>query len=1015
MQTHTNNINRLARYTGRCLVLTLCLLAVQHSYAGANNWQQETTDTARKKITGKIVDGDGHTVAEADITNKNSGETIQSNKTGAFTIEAATGDDLAVQLEGYTTASYTITGKETNALQLVIREQSLASVKSLYLPAGVRKADQVTGSFDVIYNKELIKSPVVDVTNALSGRLTGLYTLQQGATPGNEQAALYVRGISNPLIVIDGIPRPYTLLNPAEIESVTVLKDALAANLYGMRASNGALLINTKKGVPGKQVISFTAQYGIQKATTRPSYLDAYNYASLFNEALANDGKPALYTTADLDAYKNGTDPIGHPNVDWQKAVLRDQMSFARYSADISGGGKFAQYYLALDHISQQGIFATDGNKTYNTNNDYKQYSIRSNVMMNVNSTLKAYLNVFGLIRNGTQPGANTSTIFSELLNVPNNAYPIYNPDASYAGTSERNNNLYGQTVNSGYRQTYNRNIYADVGLQQSLDILTKGLWIRGKASFGTDLTETINRSKVFATYKMNVDASTGDTTYTKFGTDGTQNNSGGISTQTRNNYWDVTLGYDRSFKGGHTLTGRAIVSAQQYGSDFDLPLTYTTYSFNGTYNYNNRYDVEIAVTANRQNRYPKHNDLGVFPAAGIGWTITNESWFPQLKALNNLRLKASFGRTGMDDVGYYVYSQFYGGATGYNLGVSPTAISGASESLLANPHVTWEKADKFNIGAEAMLFNNKLRAGLEYYIDTYSDLMQTRGRSLAFLGTTYPQENIGKNRYKGWDLSLQYEDAAGKVKYYAGLKLSTRQSEILFMDEVDRKYDWMKQTGEKVGQVFGYIAEGFYSADDITNKTPTLEGYKPVAGDIKYKDLNGDKVINRYDIAAIGNTKPFISGGLQGGVEYKGISFSFLLQGTANRDLMLNNTDYEFQPLTGGGYTQAQAHHLGRWTPATAATASYPRLTVGNNVNNQVASTFWLHKGDYLRLKNVELGWTLPLKWVQTIKMSGARVFVNGFNLLTFTEVDRLDPEYPYATGYPNLKVFNAGVNIKF
>ncbi len=262
-----------------------------------------------------------------------------------------------------------------------------------------------------------------------------------------------------------------------------------------------------------------------------PSFLNSYDYASLFNEALVNDGKAPLYTNADLEAYETGSDPYGHPNVDWQKTLLRDQTRFMRYSADISGGGKFAQDYLALDHVNQQGIFVTDDKNTYNTNNDYKQYSIRSNVTMNVNATLKAYLNVFALIRNGTQPGYTTAAIFPQIQSLPNNAYPVFNPNGSYAGSSERNFNLYAVTTNTGYRNSYSRNLYADVGLQQSLDALTKGLWIRGKASFGTDLTEDINRSKSFASYKMNIDAVTGDTTYTKFNTDGTQSNSGSINT----------------------------------------------------------------------------------------------------------------------------------------------------------------------------------------------------------------------------------------------------------------------------------------------------------------------------------------------------------------------------------------------------------------------------------------------------------------------------------------------------
>lgn len=890
-------------------------------------------------------------------------------------------------------------------------------VKTVQLSGGQRPISQAVASYDVVYNRELIKSPVVDITNALSGRLTGLYTLQQSATPGNEKAALYMRGITNPLIIIDGIPRGYTLLNPAEIESVTILKDALAVNLYGMRASNGALLINTRKGVPGKQTISFTAQYGIQQPTVKPKYLNSYDYATLFNEALANDGKPALYTAADLEAYKNGTDPYGHADVDWWSTVLRNKMRFTRYSADVSGGGQFAQYYLALDHVNQQGIFVKDAKNTYNTNNDYKQYSIRSNVTMNINPSLKAFLNVFALIRNATQPGAATSVIFNNLFTTPNNAYPVRNADGSYAGTVERNANMLGQVVNSGYMLTYDRNLYADVGLRQSLNALVKGWWVSGKASFGTDLTEYIVRTKTFATYKMNVDPVSGAVTYTKFGTDGTQVNGGTVGTQTRNNYWELTSGYDKTFGGAHTITAKAIVASQQYGTDNVIPLRYTTYSINGTYNFRDKYDVEIAATGNKQNRYVKGNDFGVFPAAGLGWTISNESWFPQLKQLSSLRLKASYGRTGMDNIGYYVYGQFYGGSssTGYTLGVTPTTISGVTESTLANTNITWEKAGKMNVGIETGLFNNKLRAVVEYYNDTYFDLMQTRGRSIALIGNTYPLENIGKNRYYGWELSLQFEDKIEAVKYFAGLKLSTRQSKVIFMDEVDRKYDYMRRTGEKVGQTFGYVADGFYSKDDISGKVPTLEGYTPVPGDIKYKDLNGDNIINRYDVTAIGNEKAMIYGGLQAGIEYKGISFSFLLQGTANRDITLSSSDWEFQSLTDGGYGQAQQHHLGRWTEATAATATYPRLTVGTNANNQTTSSFWVRSGNYLRVKNIELSYNLPAKWINVIRMNEARFFINGFNLITFSAIDRLDPEYPYVTGYPNLKMINGGLNLKF
>ncbi len=991
-------------------LLVICIAGCTQLYA-----QQDTgLQLPAGIIKGTVTDEDGRALNEVSLLNERTGITVQTAGDGSFSLKAAKGDIITIQLEGFGVKRWSVTDKTVYTVQLT--EQGLAATKSAVLPTGVLPADRVTAAYSVVYNNELVKSPVTDITNALAGRLTGLYVLQANGTPGADGAAMTLRG-QTPLLVIDGVPRTFTNINPNEIESITVLKDAMATNLYGMRASNGAVVITTRKGVAGKQVISFTAQYGQEKPIRKPAFLNAYDYARLYNEALQNDGLAPVYSDADLQAYKNHSDPYRYPDVDWYSKVTRNNMSLARYSLDVSGGGQFARYFIAADHIAQQGIFTTSPANAYNTNNDFKQYSIRSNVEMYLNKKLKAYLNVYGVIKNGTAPGAGDTTVLRNILRTPNNAYPVFNKDSSYGGNVIRQNNIYAQTVGSGYLSTYNRTIFADLGARQELSAILAGLWIKGLFSISADLREVIDRSKTFATFQMQTDAA-GNTSYQQFGTNGTQSNSGGARSQSRNAFVQGMLGFDTSL-GKHAIAARAIVGNQSYLIGANLPLTYRTYALNASYIFDHKYQLELGLTESGSNEYPKGHDKGFFPAVAAAWNISNEQWLQHSNTFSLLRLKASYGRTGNDNIGYYDYQKNYTATGSYTMGASPSSIGAVQEARLYNSMPRWEKADKLNIGLEAGLLRNHLNIQLNYFYDKYSGLMQTRGRSIEMIGYNYPMENIGRNNYYGFEASVQYQSQFRYFSYYIGANLSTMQSKVVFADEVDRKYSYMRRTGQPVGQLFGYVAEGFYQNAADISKYPAVEGYKPVPGDIRYKDLNGDGVINQYDQTVIGNKSPLIFGGLQGGLSWKGISFSFLLQGAANRNVYLSGiSEWEFLPVAGAsgvGYGQAQQLHLNRWTPEQAATATYPRLTVGGNVNNQAASSFWVRNGNYLRLKNIEIAYSFPQSLTGKIGLSGARLFVNAYNLFTISKSMNVDPEAGAFTDFPVLKMINTGVNIKF
>ncbi len=1008
-------------YSLACLVIACSFTIAGMANPGALNnnnpgYHHQLTNNYADTLRGVVKNELGKAVTGATVRNKNNGLTVKTGDDGGFAIAGNAGDNIEITADNYFIYQATASTNTTGVLSISLTPKLIVDKEEIAMPVGVINKSRITGSYDIIYNNELVKSPVVDITNALSGRLAGLYTLQIGSVPGADKATMYSRGIAGPLVVIDGVPRDYTVINPNEIESVTLLKDALAANTYGMRSSNGVLLITTKKGVPGQRTISASAQYGIQKPTELPEFLDAFNYATLFNEALQNDGMDPLYTADDLQKYKTGSSPFTHPNVDWINTVLNNSSRFTRYNVDVSGGNKTTRYYLGLDNVNQSGIFTRDKNLSYNTTNDYKQFSVRSNVEMNLSESFRAYLNVFALVRDGLEPGATASSLFSMITNAPNNTYPIKNPNGSYASVEKYGDNIMAATVGSGYRKIYNRNLYADVGLVKQLNKVLDGLYVSANASLNTDLTETINRSKTYATYQMLVSPSN-DTTYRQFGNNGVQSNAGAVPYQSRIAYWEVAAGYAKLLNKIHSVQAKLSVNNHAYSIDELLPLRYINYSLTANYTYNNKYTVEASATASTVNRFPTSKRTGLFPAIGLGWNISNESWFPQLSFLDQLRIKSSFGQTGLNTAGYFVYDQFYGSGTGYGFGTSYTAATGVTQLALANPNITWEKASKFNIGIESALFGNKMNVSVEYFNDTYFDILQTRGVSIGLIGNTYPLENIGKNRYQGIDLGLQYQNNIGKLSYYAGIKLGTRDSKVLEMDEVNRKYAWMERTGLPVGQRFGYKALGLMTAKDIADNAPTVEGYIAREGDIKYQDMNGDGIINRFDEVAIGTQKPLIYGGLQAGIEWKGIAFSFLLQGAQNRDVLITGNDgWEFVELsTEGAYSQAQQMHLDRWTPQTAGTASYPRLSVGPNINNKISnSSYWLRSGNYLRLKNIELAYSLPNTLIRRIGLSSATFFVNGYNLVTFTKLKNLDPENPYISSYPNMKVTNFGLRIK-
>ncbi|WP_344851120.1 SusC/RagA family TonB-linked outer membrane protein [Pedobacter jeongneungensis] len=884
---------------------------------------------------------------------------------------------------------------------------------------------QLAGS-STIYGADVNTTPVADISNVMAGRLAGLYTIQSSGASGYDNATLGLRG-QTPLIVVDGVIRSFTSFNPNDVKTITVMKDALSTAMFGLRSSNGVVYITTKDRAERKPFeISFSSQYGFLNNLKTPDFITGAAYARLYNEAQqnTNPGSAPFYDAATIAAYQNGTNnPFLQPNTNWYDLVYKKKSAQQRYNVDVAGNSKTYRYYVSLEHFNQDGNFITDDNNAYNTNNFYKRYSVRTNAQMDFNEDITVSLNIFGAIENNNGPGSiasptpnlGASAIMGAIFATSPLAYAPRNPDGTYGGTAQITNNILANTISTGYIPVDTRTLSADVSLNYKLDDITKGLWAKGVLSINNYYQQYSGRTKTFAIYYPTTVA--GTTTYTKSGADGTLQ--AGTATysyngQLKQTYVNFLLGYDKQI-GKHEMNFLATYNNDNsLVSYIQLNQIYQNIGLTASYNYGKTYLAELAGVFAGYNRYAPENRWNFLPSLGLGWLLSNESWFKP-GVVNYLKLKGTVGQTAWaDPSSYYSYIQRYSlGAAGYVFGTSLGSVGGASESGVAS-NLQAEKALKYELGAEAAFLQNKLNVSVNYYKNRYSDLIRAAGNGYnsGIFGQTYPTENIGRTRYTGIETTINFaNEKTSPFNYNVGLNVSLEKSKILSYDEQNLPYSWLYNQGSPVTAGRGYEAIGFYKTGENAANTATLQGYTPQPGDIKYKDLNGDGLINFLDAKQIGTDKPRIFFGLNFGFSYRNFDLSGLFQGILNREVQLNSLSMSaFNNSTGYvlNYTTEN-----RWTPQNTETATLPRLTLGSNTNNTQTSNFWLRKANYLRLKNLEIGYSIPARLISKAKISKLRFFINSYNLFTVTQLDYFDPE-SLTTGFGNNRIINGGVTLK-
>lgn len=1009
-------------------------------------------------ISGTVSDKSGPLPGVSITEKANPGNLAISGTDGKFKITVKSNTILLKSI-GYLSEETDV--RNTNSVSVLMKEDQQSLEEVVIVGYATQKKVTLTGSVSSVSGKEIRQSPSPSLQNTMAGRITGFSSQQRSGQPGRDGATFNIRGVSsytgnnNPLILVDDIEFTYdqfSALNANEVESVTILKDASTTAIYGIKGANGVILVTTVRGKAGKPQITFQTEYGLNQLTKRPEYLDAYGSASIINTAELNTNalnpNPSFVRTfsdQDLELLKNGTDPYGHPNNNWTEILLKNFAPQLRANFDITGGTERARYFVSVGYLDQGGQLK-DFSEDLNSKYYYKRYNYRSNIDLNVNKTLDVRFDLFGNVDEiNTNNASANSNLFSDIGRTAETApfnYPIYNPDGSLGyslwqrnSSTRNNNNLIGRLMYNGYSRSFSNNINLATSATQKLDFITKGLSLKGTLayrnlySYGRNLQRPVSGTGFISyIYDQQTDSySFGqrDNVY-RLTTPSLSYNAGSTS---RALTFQGIINYNRFF-GKHHITGLALYNFNSKTASGAAEYNFVPEVFKGftsrlNYDYKQKYLVEVSGAYNGSDRFAENRRFGFFPAASLGWNISEESFIKEhVSVINNLKLRASYGLVGQDNTGgVYAYKQSYTSGSGTGLfGVAPNNGFGtALEGTLGNDEVTWEKEKKFNLGVDFTAFNRKLSGTVEYFNNHRYDIITNRGTVSAIFGQNLPLVNLGKTNNKGWEAELGYNDKVGRNWNYS-LKgtYSLAKNRVDFRDEANPLFPWQQQTGQSIGAALKYSWTGqFYTADEIADPSvakPTVGG-RP--GDLKYRDLNSDGVIDDSDKSYFGYTNlPNTIYGITLGLGYKRINITVLFQGAANFVASAQGAAIHHNA------SNALPIHLEHWTPELGNNAKYPQIYTSamSQSPRDYYSDFWAIPGDYIRLKTAEISYTLSPKLAGKLGAKSVRVYTNGYNLLTWTKLDKLysnlDPEVLEASAdlpYPPTRILNMGLNVTF
>ena len=970
-------------------------------------------------------------------------------------------------------------------LTVLLQEDTKALQEVVVVGYTKQRKETMIGSVATITTKDLTQSPTANINNALAGRLPGLIVNQYaGGEPGVDQSELFIRGKAtygnqSAIVIVDGIERDMSYLAPDEIETFTILKDASATAAYGIRGANGVIVITTKRGKAAeKATVNLKASIGINQPIGFPEYLGSADYATLYNEARLNDAKMTgadisslnLFSQQAIDNFRrakgDNSDGLGY---DWDyydfafKPGLQEDVSLS-----IRGGTDKVRYYVLANYFSQGGNYKYSNAGEYDSQTKFTRYNFRSNIDININRYLSTRLDLGARITDRNAPGTTAGRLMTicatqppylpilveEYAHPQNEEYIQQNPRGMLYGDNIYRYNLLGELSRTGYLNEKNTYLNGSFAMNLDMEFLTKGL--KAEVMFSYDASEGRWINRKLDTYKdgyreypkyatfMPIEGSdaymagghyTGAyKTGNKYDIDQTIGNGFSHNASDGRTYIQARLDYNRLFSNRHEVT--AMLLANRGNRTVNNELAYHSQGITGrfAYYYNQKYLMEFNFGYNGSENFAPGKRYGFFPAGSIGWVVSEEEFMKKASWIDFLKVRASYGLVGSDNVSSrFPYLAFYGGGSGYDFGNNfGTNVGGTSEGNLANANLTWEKARKLNVGIDFTTLNQRLALTIDAFYEYRFDII-TDMNSDGIMG--YPDivgkdaalQNLGEVSNRGVDIELSWNDKIGKdFRYYIRPNLTFSRNRLEYKAEVARKNSWRKETGKRLYENFVYVFDHFVADQEEADRLNKI-GYQPwgqlIPGDVVYKDLDRNGVIDDEDRTAMGNPRsPELMFGIPFGFQYKNFDFSVLLQGATKSSILLNGAAvFDFPQFEQDKIGRVKKMHLDRWTPETAATAKYPALHYGTHDNNKNGnSSLFLYDASYLRLKNVEIGYNVSPKLLRKFHVQQARIYVQGLNLLTFDklgDVD-IDPETKSGDGaswYPIQKVFNFGIDITF
>lgn len=1018
-----------------------------------NTYSQEV----RLEVSGVITDANKQPLVGVNITIKNMptlGTTSDIN--GKYKIKVPEYNHLVFTYMGYTTQEHLIKDKGIT-LDIVLEEKKDNVLDEVTVTAtGVQKKVSLTASITTVDVEEL-KVPTSSVSNALAGVVPGIIARQTSGQPGSNFSEFWIRGIStfgassSAMVLVDGFERNMDELSVEDIKDFTVLKDAAATAIYGSRGANGVVLITTKQGHDGKTTVDAKAEFTYTTRTSTPEFVDGVVYASLMNEALTTRNKRAAYSLEEIHLLQSGLDPDIYPNVDWMDILLKNGAPTFNANIGIRGGGTKARYYLSGAYRNEGGMYNVDKMmKDYSTNANYERYNYRLNLDLDVTPTTKINVGIGGSLEKTNHAGANSSILWHSLMGNNPIALPVkysngYIPSIRQQGNDDYYEGWYTPWVvatQTGYAEIWKNTINTNISLDQDLGFITEGLRFTGRFGYDTYNYNYIQRRKNPEMWRVErLRDSNGDLVFYRTNQERLMQQFSSANGD-RKEFFEANLNYKRTF-GDHTIGGVARYTQEQkvntssYGGDIMAGINrrYQSLAGNASYNYKDRYLLDFNFGYTGSENFAKGHQFGFFPAGAVAWNLGEENFIKDnLEWVEMFKIRYSYGKAGTDNttsrfpylanIGNYEYETYGGNRQwlSYNWGDlgSRFAYNGMTFSKISSNNVTWEIAKKQDLGIDMYLFGNKFNFTLDYFHEKRTGIYWSRWYLPETTGVqnSVPSANIGAIKNEGFDGHLKFASRIDQVNFEIRGNFTYSKNEITEADELYTHYGYRKQAGYRYNQAKGLVSLGLFKDYEDIRNSPRQDYGEVMPGDIKYKDINGDGVINDNDIVPIGaTTVPNLIYGFGLSANWNGFDFNLLFQGAGKSNFFINGfTVYPFQSGEWGNIL-TDFVESNRWIleENEDVNAEYPRLSYGGNGNNYRASTYWLRNGAYLRLKTLEVGYTVPKAITNRVFLNKVRIHFIGQNLLTFSPFKLWDPEMGSSNGqqYPLGRTFTVGLNI--